>query len=183
MMKGWQAWIKTVPFENATGKLAKLYQRVTGPNQNVDNIMMVHSLRPHSMEGHMLLYKNCIHHTGNTLEKHWLEAIGVYVSHLNKCEYCVEHHFMGYKRLIDNDNRSALVRRALESGKLEQAFDDKQQTLFHYAKKLTLDPSSCTKQDVEMMQAAGYDDGQILEVNQVTAYFNYANRTVLGLGV
>jgi hypothetical protein len=27
------------------------------------------------------------------------------------------------------------------------------------------------------------DDGEILEVNQVTAYFAYANRTVLGLGV
>ncbi len=32
------------------------------------------------------------------------------------------------------------------------------------------------------MRAAGYDDGEILEINQVTAYFAYANRTVLGLG-
>ena len=32
------------------------------------------------------------------------------------------------------------------------------------------------------MQNAGIDDGEILEVNQVTAYFCYANRTVLGLG-
>ena len=28
----------------------------------------------------------------------------------------------------------------------------------------------------------GYTDGEILEINQVTAYFSYANRTVLGLG-
>ena len=33
------------------------------------------------------------------------------------------------------------------------------------------------------MRRAGLDDGQILEVNQVTAYFCYANRTVLGLGI
>ena len=33
------------------------------------------------------------------------------------------------------------------------------------------------------MREAGFDDGQILEVNQVVAYFAYANRTVLGLGV
>ena len=33
------------------------------------------------------------------------------------------------------------------------------------------------------MRAAGMDDGQILEINQVVAYFAYANRTVLGLGV
>ena len=33
------------------------------------------------------------------------------------------------------------------------------------------------------MRREGLDDGQILEVNQVVAYFAYANRTVLGLGV
>ena len=33
------------------------------------------------------------------------------------------------------------------------------------------------------MRAAGMTDGEILEVNQVVAYFAYANRTVLGLGV
>ena len=27
------------------------------------------------------------------------------------------------------------------------------------------------------------DDGEILEINQVAAYFAYANRTVLGLGI
>ena len=37
--------------------------------------------------------------------------------------------------------------------------------------------------DIEILRAAGLDDGQILEINQVTAYFNYANRTVLGLGI
>ena len=29
---------------------------------------------------------------------------------------------------------------------------------------------------------AGVSDGEILEINQVVAYFAYANRTVLGLG-
>jgi uncharacterized protein YciW len=33
------------------------------------------------------------------------------------------------------------------------------------------------------MRRQGLSDGEILEVNQVVAYFAYANRTVLGLGV
>ena len=37
--------------------------------------------------------------------------------------------------------------------------------------------------DVDALRTAGLDDGEILEVNQVTSYFAYANRTVLGLGV
>ena len=43
------SWIKTIPYEKAHGKLRNLYDRVKGPNNNVDNIMMAHSLRPHSM--------------------------------------------------------------------------------------------------------------------------------------
>lgn len=33
------------------------------------------------------------------------------------------------------------------------------------------------------MRDAGMTDGEVLEINQVVSYFNYANRTVLGLGV
>jgi uncharacterized protein YciW len=32
------------------------------------------------------------------------------------------------------------------------------------------------------LRNAGYEDGEILEINQVVSYFAYANRTVLGLG-
>ena len=35
---------------------------------------------------------------------------------------------------------------------------------------------------IEALRTSGFDDGEILEINQVVAYFNYANRTVLGLG-
>ena len=54
-------WITVIDFDKATGKLKELYERIKGPDNNVDNIMMAHSLRPHSMEGHMALYKNVIH--------------------------------------------------------------------------------------------------------------------------
>lgn len=36
---------------------------------------------------------------------------------------------------------------------------------------------------VDALRSQGLDDGEILEINQVAAYFAYANRTVLGLGV
>ena len=34
-----------------------------------------------------------------------------------------------------------------------------------------------------MLQEIGINDGEILEVNQVVAYFNYSNRLLNGLGV
>ena len=39
-----------------------------------------------------------------------LETLGVYVSMLNKCDYCVDHHFAGLKRLLNDDERVQKVR-------------------------------------------------------------------------
>lgn len=176
-------WIKTVAYEDATGRLRTLYDRVKGPGDNVDNIMMAHSLRPHSMEGHMHLYKYVLHHGSNTVPKHFLETIGVQVSLLNGCSYCVEHHFQGLRRLLGDDDRANEIRGALEAGDPAPAFDAKHRAALRYAEHLTRDPATLTADAVEEMRSAGWDDGEILEINQVTAYFAYANRTVLGLGV
>ena len=49
-------------------------------------------------------------------------------------------------------------------------------------KVATQAPSNVTEEIVAELRDLGYDDGDILEINQVSAYFSYANRTVLGLG-
>jgi len=176
-------WIETVRFEDATGKLRKLYDRVAGPDGNVDNIMLVHSLRPHSMEGHMALYKNVLHHTGNALPKWVLEVLGVWVSSLNGCAYCVEHHFAGLKRLMQDDVRAEAIRTAIEARDVDSVpLREAEKAAMVYARKLTESPAAMEINDVWPLKDAGLSDGEILEINQVVAYFAYANRTVLGLG-
>ena len=176
-------WIDTVAYEDADARLRKLYDRVTGPNRNVDNIMMMHSLRPHTMEGHMAIYKATIHHSGNSLPKWVLETIGVWVSSLNACAYCVEHHFAGLKRLLADDEKANAIRAAIEGRRPENApLEPTQIAALDYAKSLTLAPQDMAEAQVQTLRDHGLSDGEILEINQVTAYFNYANRTVLGLG-
>lgn len=177
------SWIKTIPFSEATGQLRKLYDRVVGPNDNVDNILMVHSLRPHTLQGHMVLYKNVIHNSNNLVPKSFLETLGVYVSMLNKCKYCTEHHYAGLKRLLSDDERAKVIRKSFEENDLETAFNHKEVPTLKYARKLTLCPHLLSHQDIDDMREQGWDDGEILEINQVISYFNYANRTVNGLGV
>jgi uncharacterized peroxidase-related enzyme len=177
------AWIETVSYDDAEGRLRKLYDRVKGPDNNVDNIMMMHSLRPHSMEGHMALYKYVLHHSGNTVPKWFLEVIGVWVSLLNRCAYCVEHHSKGLERLLGDPAKSTAIRTTLDTGRIETGpFEEREQRALRYAEALTRDPSSVTEAMVEGLRAAGFEDGEILEINQIAAYFAYANRTVLGLG-
>lgn len=176
-------WIKTVPFDEASGKLKTIYDRVTGPDGNVDNILMAHSLRVHTLEGHMAIYKAVLHHFGNALPKTLLETLGVYVSLLNRCDYCVEHHFLGLARLLGNTERAKQIRGALEADSPSNALEECEATACVYARKLTRAPHEVGEGDIQKLRALGFDDGAILEINQVVAYFAYANRTVLGLGV
>ncbi len=93
-------FIKVVVPEFAKGRLAKIYARISGPGGQVDNVLQIHSLRPHSLEGHMALYKAALHHPRNKLPLWFLETIGVQVSMLNECSYCVRHHSAGLKRIL-----------------------------------------------------------------------------------
>ncbi len=177
------AWIETIGYDAAKGKLKRLYERIKGPDGKIDNILAAHSLRPHSLDGHMRLYKNVLHHSDNTLPKAYLETIGVFVSILNGCHYCVAHHFAGLQRLLNDDARAAEIRTALDNDTLAGTFEKKELAGLRYARRLTISPKSVSVDDINILSEAGFSDGEILEMNQVTAYFSYANRTVLGLGV
>lgn len=55
--------------------------------------------------------------------------------------------------------------------------------MLDYAYKLTLTPWEMQKSDVEKLRAAGFSDTDILDINQVTGYYAFANRLADGLGV
>jgi uncharacterized peroxidase-related enzyme len=175
-------WIVTVPYEEADSALREIYDRVRGPHGSVDNVMKAHSLRPHTMEAHHVLYRSVLHHRGNALPPWFLETIGVYTSLANGCGYSVRHHFEGLRKLV-GEERAATIRRALDAARPEECFSGKELVLLRYARKLTLSPREMTESDVAEIRAAGGSDGEILEANQVVSYFNYSNRLLNGLGV
>ncbi len=178
------SYIHTIAPDDAEGRLAKLYSRIRGPDGRVDNILVAHSLRPASLEGHMALYKNVLHHSANTVPKWFLETIGVLVSLRNACTYCVEHHYAGLERLLGDPMETHAIRMSLEGSLGETGLlGAREVAALRYADTLTRSPASIGDSDVAALRDAGWDDGEILEINQVAAYFAYANRTVLGLGV
>lgn len=175
------AFISVIDPEAADDRLAQLYRRVASADGQVDNVLKVHGLRPHTLEGHMALYKAVLHHTGNQLPVWFLEVIGVLVSQLNECAYCEQHHTAGLRRLLDDDQEAdAWLGRLQQLDSLEPT---REMAALRYARQLTLDPGGVTQGDIDALRSAGLDEGEILEVNQVAAYFAYANRTVSGLGV
>ena len=52
-----------------------------------------------------------------------------------------------------------------------------------YSVTLTRTPSAIVAADVERLRAVGFGEAAILDICQVTSYYNYVNRLADGLGV
>lgn len=52
-----------------------------------------------------------------------------------------------------------------------------------YSAKLTREPWNMVEADVVILREQGFSDSAILDINQVAAYYAFANRLVDGLGV
>ena len=176
------SWIKKISYQEADNKLKKIYDRISGPDGNIDNVLLIHSLRPHTLTGHMHLYKSVLHHQGNRLGRWYLESLGMYVSRLNNCTYCFDHHLVGLERLIGEQD-ARRIQKALDAETFGDYFNKKETAGLIYAKNLTLQVQNANEEWVNELKWSGLDDGEILEINQVVGYFNYVNRAVVGLGV
>ncbi len=169
--------------EDADGALADALNQARTPHGTVDNVMRVHSLRPGTMRGHVHLYRACLHDEENTVPAWFQEVVGSYVSILNGCSYSEANHWSNAVHLINDTERSEVIGAALRNHRPQDAFSGHQFAALHYAEKLTLHPAEMEASDVEALRNAGWEDGEILELNQIVCYFCYANRLLNGLGV
>lgn len=177
------AWIRMISDEEADDALRETLDMARTPHGTVDNVMRVHSLRPNTMKGHVILYRAALHDEANTLPMWLQETIASYVSMLNACPYSLANHWKNARHLIGDEARADAIEAALKADAPEQALEGAALALARYARKLTLTPGAMEEPDVAALRAEGVDDGQILEANQIIGYFNYVNRQLNGLGV
>ena len=177
------AWIRMISDDEAGPELREALQMARTPHGTVDNVMRVHSLRPNTMRGHVILYRAALHDDDNTLPVWLQETIGSYVSLLNRCDYSFANHWTNARALIGDERRAEVVCEALRTRRPDLAFEGRELAVLEYAEKLTTCPGDVVEDDVIRLRDSGLDDGQILEANQIIAYFNYVNRHLNGLGV
>jgi len=177
------AWIKMISDDEADDALLETLKLARTPHGTVDNVMRVHSLRPNTMRGHVVLYRAALHDEANTIPTWFQETISAYVSILNDCPYSLANHWANARHLIDDDMRADTIEAALRAKNPSDAFEGPELAMLQYTQKLTLSPADMVKADVDALKTQGIDDGEILEANQIIGYFNYVNRCLNGLGV
>jgi alkylhydroperoxidase family enzyme len=55
--------------------------------------------------------------------------------------------------------------------------------MLDYVVKLTKDATQVSKDDIQALRAAGFDDRGILQIALIASWFNYINRVADALGV
>jgi uncharacterized peroxidase-related enzyme len=170
-------YIQTIPESEAGGELAELYRRLAYPDGSVDEAFKVLSLNPRLLAADAALY-DTIMYGESPLSRAEREFLALTVSRLNGCEPCLRHHSARYRALSASaaSSSSADVRGgALPSERVRM--------FLAFATRLTREPRAVTAADIDALRRAGLEDRAILDVCNLVAYFSYANRITLGLGV
>ena len=61
--------------------------------------------------------------------------------------------------------------------------DEQDKAMLAYVEKLTKNPVSIWRDDMDALRAVGFDDPAILQITLIASWFNYINRVADALGV
>ncbi len=172
------AWIEVIDESEADKELAVVYHEVKGARGKLSNVMRIHSLYPKSMLTHLAFYMSILF-AKKGLRRENSEMIAIAVSAANRCDYCINHHAEALLHYWKDENRVRAFSEDPESVDLPPG----KSAMIAYAVKLTKNPSEISEEDIWLLRHRGYSDRDILLINQTASYFNYVNRSVLGLGV
>ncbi len=85
--------------------------------------------------------------------------------------------------MIRDDKKAEKVLSGILDDYKTAAISEKEKAMLDYAVKLTKEPAAVKKEDLDKLREFDLSDRDILDLNQVIAYFNYVNRTADGLGI
>jgi uncharacterized peroxidase-related enzyme len=144
------------------------------------NLFLLESNSPAVLEGHVAL--------NGALSKGHLtvatrERIALAVANINGCDYCNSAH--GYLAT----NVAKLSDHEIEANRAGGSTDAKADIAVKFAAKVTRQRGKVSEADVQIVKAAGYSDGELLEIvahvalNTLTNYVNEVFKTEIDFPV
>jgi uncharacterized peroxidase-related enzyme len=171
-------WIATVDPADATGLLAHAYARQRAKLGRVTGITRLGSLYPELVEERLRLY-DVVEATPSAIPDWAKRAIVLTVSALNGCHFCMTSNTDKLIAAGHGADAEAIAAHPAGARTGDPAVD----ALLVYTRLLTRNPAAVTENDVAALRAAGWSDLDILDVNNLVAYYAYINRVTAGLGL
>jgi uncharacterized peroxidase-related enzyme len=175
-------WIRTVPAADAAGTLKEAYDWQAARLGEPTEFTQLGSLYPDIVLERLRLYK-VVDATPSRLTAEERALAALVTSDVNGTVHCasglrVRLDELGVDRaLVEEVDRDPTGRGELVGSRSRLA------AILAYAARLTASPAEIAQGDVARLREAGLDDLDILDLNNLVAYYNYINRVANGLGL
>ena len=172
-------WIRTISWEDSEGDLRAAYDWQASRLGAPAEFTMLGSLYPPIVEERLRLYRaveGCP--SALTAEERLLAAF--VTSLLNGTTHCAS----GLRhRLLDEGWTLAALEAVAADPANVRTSDPRLDAIAAHAARLTTQPHAVTAPDLDALRACGLGDLELLDLNNVVAYYNYINRVANGLGL
>lgn len=173
------AWIATIPWSEATGELRDAYDWQAATLGEPTEYTQLGSLAPELVMLRLRLYRAVeAVESGLSVEEKRLAA---YITSIaNSTPHCSsgldrQLHGLGIDPAVIG--RAGTSPEALDSGNAR--WDE----IARHSAILARRPAAITEADIERLRAHGLADLDILDLNNIVAYYAYTNRVATGLGL
>jgi uncharacterized peroxidase-related enzyme len=173
-----EGWITSIGPEQASGTLAEAYQMQQDELGRITALTQIGSLYPELVLTRLRLYE--VAEGAPSAIPGWARrAVALLTSALNGCKFCTVGHTQGLSEAGYAPLAEAIKLRPDTASSGDPAVD----ALLTYVRKLVRRPGEIAEQDIGSLRAAGWSDMDILDVNNLSAYYSYINRVATGLGL
>jgi uncharacterized peroxidase-related enzyme len=173
------AWIRTIPRSEATGTLKEAYDWQAKRLGEPTEFTQLGSLYPELVMQRLQLYKT-VEACPSNLSPIERQMAALVTSVLNETPHCSS----GLRLKLESlgaDRR--FLDRVCDEPQSARSGDARLDAIMDHAVKLTLYPGRVDAGDVEALRANGLEDLDILDLNNMVAYYGYTNRVTNGLGL
>lgn len=137
----------------------------------IPNVLAVYAFEPERLRGFSAMY-NALMLGASEVSKAEREMIAVVVSSLNHCYYCLVAHGATLRMLTEDPKLSE----AIAANYRLADITPRQRAMLDFAAKVTKASAEITEADRQSLRDAGFSDRGIMDIAEVSGFFNMSNR-------
>lgn len=141
------------------------------------NVLAALSLKPARLRNFIASYNELMLGEDSRLSRLEREMIAVVVSSHNRCYYCLVAHGQAVRELSGDPELGEMLVMNYRVAKLPR----RHRAMLDFAWKLTAAPGEVGDADRAALRRAGFGDGDIYDIAEVTGLFNLSNRMAMAL--
>ncbi len=172
------SWVPRVTREEASPEVEEIYDSIGADWCFVPNYFLALGHNAQLLKDRVNLFMNAMFQE-RSLPRVIKEKVALVVSGLNLSNYCLAAHLEILGRLGFEKS----VARKLAMNYRSAPVEPKVMGLFKFAEKLTKRPADMEKARVERLRAAGWKDGDILDLVVVVSIYACANQFSAGMSL